>query len=169
MRITFALFLVALVGFCMATTFITIHGDTGWFGYCLQYGALRPAAVCPKPPSAVWQTVALLVPAAFLYLVTAPRDWPMSAVLWFWPVLFVIGAARCVELALGGAGGIDARLLLAAVGCLLVALIPIIGWRWNAVPRDEPRAPREIFRGFLLAGVAFLGVVAGFVYVSIVA
>jgi hypothetical protein len=36
------------------------------------------------------------------------------------------------------------------------------------VPRDEPRAPSEIFRGFLLAGVAFLGVVAGIVYVSFV-
>jgi hypothetical protein len=101
-------------------------------------------------------------------LVIAPKQWPMMAVLWFWPVLFLIGFARCLELAFGAVGGVDARLILAAVGCFLVALIPIIGWRWNAVPRDEEREPREILRGFLLAGVAFVGVAAGFFYVSLV-
>jgi len=168
MRIALSLFLIALVGFCMATTYITIHGNTGWFGYCLQYGALRPTGLCPHPPPAVWKTVAVLVPAAFLYLVISPKTWPMMAVLWFWPVLFLIGFARCLELAFGAVGGVDARLILAAVGCFLVALIPIIGWRWNAVPRDEEREPREILRGFLLAGVAFVGVAAGFFYVSLV-
>ena len=168
MRIAFALFLVALVGACMATTAITIHGTTGVLGYCLSYGALRAMAQCPTTPDAVWKSVILLVPAAFLYLVTAPRDWPMAAVLWFWPVLFAYGGIRLIDLGVGAAGGIDSLLLLAAVGCFLAALIPIIGWRWNSVPREEPRAPSEIFRGFLLAGVAFLGVVAGIVYVSFV-
>ena len=168
MRIAFALFLVALVGACMATTAITIHGTTGALGYCLSYGALRSMAQCPTTPDAVWKSVILLVPAAFLYLVTAPRDWPMAAVLWFWPVLFAYGGIRLIDLGVSAAGGIDSLLLLAAVGRFLAALIPIIGWRWNSVPREEPPAPSEIFRGFLLAGVAFLGVVAGIVYVSFV-
>ncbi len=168
MRITFALFLVALVGFCMATTFITIHGSTGWSGYCLHYGALRPELRCPHPPGAVWKSVVLLAPAAFLYLLTAPRDWPMTAVLWFWPVLFVVGGARCIEVGLEATGGVDARLLVAGIACFIVALVPIVGWRWNHVPREAERTPREILRGFLLTGVAFLGVVMGFVYVSFV-
>ena len=36
------------------------------------------------------------------------------------------------------------------------------------MPRDEEREPKDILRGFLLAGVAFVGVAAGFVYVSFV-
>ena len=168
MRIALSLFLIALVGFCMATTYITIHGNTGWFGYCLHYGALRPSGLCPHPPPAVWKSVAILVPAAFLYLFISPKAWPMMAVLWFWPVLFLIGFARCLELGLGATGGVDSTLLAAGVGCFVVAWIPVIGWRWNAVPRDEEREPAEILRGFLLAGVAFVGVVAGFVYVSVV-
>jgi hypothetical protein len=110
MRIAFALFLVALVGACMATTAITIHGTTGVLGYCLSYGALRAMAQCPSTPDAVWKSVILLVPAAFLYLVTAPRDWPMAAVLWFWPVLFAYGGIRLIGLGVGAAGGIDALL-----------------------------------------------------------
>ncbi|MGI9117092.1 MAG: hypothetical protein ACR2JV_05600 [Gaiellales bacterium] len=169
MRIALALFLVALVGFCVATTTLVIVGTTGGFGLCLHYGALRSTPVCPHPPPAVWKTVVLLAPAAFLYLVIAPKHWPMAAVLWFWPVLFGIGAIRCAQLGLDHAGGIDASLLLAAVGCVIVGLIPIVGWRWNHVPREEPYLPREIFAGFGLAGIALLGVVAGFVYVSFVA
>ncbi len=167
MRIALSLFLVFLVGACMATTYITIHGNTGWFGHCLHYGALRPGPLCPHPPPAVWKSVAVLVPAAFLYLMISPKDWPMSAVLWFWPVLFFIGGARLIEISMDS-GPVDARLLLAAAGCFVVMLIPIVGWRWNRLPREEEREPREIFRGFMLAGIAFLGVVAGFVYVSFV-
>ena len=168
MRIALSLFLIALVGVCVTTTLITIHGTTGAFGYCLHYGAIRPSGLCPQVPAAVWKTVAVLVPAAFLYLLIAPKTWPMMAVLWFWPFLFLVGFVRCLELAFGATGGVDMRLLLAAVGCLVLALIPVIGWRWNSVPRDEEREPREILRGFLFAGLAFLGVVAGFVYVSFV-
>ncbi|MGI9187934.1 MAG: hypothetical protein ACR2J9_10545 [Gaiellales bacterium] len=168
MRIVFSIFLIALVGFCMTTTIMTIHGTTGAFGYCLHYGALRPSGLCPHVPPAVWKTVAVLVPAAFLYLLIAPKTWPMMAVLWFWPVLFVVGSVRCLELAFSAAGGTDTRLILASVGCFLVALIPVIGWRWNAVPREEEREPSEILRGFLLAGVVLVGIVAGFVYISFV-
>ena len=92
----------------------------------------------------------------------------MMAVLWFWPVLFMIGFARCLELGFGATGGVDSTLLAAGVGCFVVAWIPVIGWRWSALPREEEREPSEILRGFLLAGVAFMGVVAGFVYVSFV-
>ena len=168
MRIALSLVLIALVGFCMATTYITIHGNTGWFGYCLHYGALRPSGLCPHPPPAVWKSVAILVPAAFFYLILSPKPWPMMAVLWFWPVLFMIGFARCLELGFGATGGVDSTLLAAGVGCFVVAWIPVIGWRWSALPREEEREPSEILRGFLLAGVAFMGVVAGFVYVSFV-
>ena len=92
----------------------------------------------------------------------------MTAVLWFWPVLFVVGGARCIEVGLEATGGVDARLLVAGIACFIVALVPIVGWRWNHVPREAERTPREILRGFLLTGVAFLGVVMGFVYVSFV-
>ena len=123
---------------------------------------------CGDPPPAVWKSVVLLAPAAFAYVVFSPRTWPLWAVLWFWPTLFWIGAIRLAQLGVEHTGGFSYPLLAAAAGCLAAGFIPIVGWRWNAVPREEPREAGEVLRGFLLAGTAALGVLAGLVYVSLV-
>ena len=168
MRIVFSLLLVAVVGACVATTTLVIFDTTGALGLCLHYGALRHATRCGGPPPAVWKSVVLLAPAAFVYILCAPKHWPLWAVLWFWPALFWIGAIRCAQLGIEHAGGFSYWLLAAAVGCLLAGFIPIVGWRWNVLPRDEPREAGEVLLGFLLAGVGVVGVLAGLVYVSLV-
>ena len=168
MRIVISLLLIALVGACVATTTLVIFDTTGALGFCLHYGALRQMARCGDPPPAVWKSVAVLAPAALAYVLFSPKSWPMWAVLWFWPALFWIGAIRLAHLGIVHSGGISIELLLAAAGCVLAGFIPIVGWRWNAVPRDEPREAGEVLLGFLLGGVAGLGVLAGFVYTSLV-
>lgn len=168
MRILLSLLLIALVGACVATTTLVIFDTTGALGLCLHYGALRHAVRCASPGPAVWKSVVALAPAALAYILISPKAWPMWSVLWFWPALFWIGAIRCLELAIGHPGGISFALLLAASGCVVAGLIPIAGWRWNVLPREEPREAREVLLGFLLGGVAFVGVLAGLVYVSLV-
>ena len=55
------------------------------------------------------------------------------------------------------------RSLIAAVLCLVAGFVPIVGWRWNVIQREEPREAGEVLLGFLLAGTAALGVLAGLV------
>jgi hypothetical protein len=167
-RIVFSLLLIAVVGACVATTTLVIFDTTGAAGLCLHYGALRHAATCGDPPPAVWKSVVLLAPAAFLYILVAPKHWPLWAVLWFWPALFWIGAVRCAQLGIEHAGGFSYGLLAAAVGCVAAGFIPIVGWRWNVVPRDDPREAGEVLRGFLFGGIGALGFLGGLVYVSLV-
>lgn len=169
MRVAFSLLLIALVGASAATTVLVVFGTTGAYGLCLHYGALRHAARCGAPPPAVWKSVAVLAPAALLYVLMAPRTWPIWPVLWFWPALFWIGALRLVQAALDHPGGISSWHLAAAGGCVIVGLVPILGWRWSALPREEPREAGAILLGFLLAGVGVLGLLLGLVYTSLVA
>ena len=169
MRIAFSLLLIALVGASAATTVLVVFGTTGAFGLCLHYGALRHAARCAEPPPAVWKSVAVLAPAALAYILIAPRTWPFWPVLWFWPALFWIGAARATQLGLEQAGGISSAHLAVAVALVVVGLVPIVGWRWSALPRDEPPEAGAVLLGFLLAGVGLVGVLLGLVYTSLVA
>lgn len=159
-----ALLMAVFVAAATAMAVTLIGGEAGFGGYCVAGRTVRAAASCPEVGPWTLILVSALPGLIAAYLFSRPPHWPTAGALWCLPFLSVIGAVRCLELALAPAEGV-AWLWLAGVPlCVGAAVGLVVRWARGHVDREGA----GIGVGLALIACIPIGVALGFALTALV-
>lgn len=131
-----ALLVAVLVAAATAMAVTLIGGAAGFGGYCLADRTVRAADTCPGIGPWTLILVSALPGLIAAYLFSRPPHWPAAGALWCLPFLAVIGAVRCLELALAPADGVRWLWLAGVPVCALAAVVLVVRWARGHAERE---------------------------------
>lgn len=131
-----ALLMAVLVAAGTAMAVTLIGGEAGFGGYCFADGTVGTAATCPEVGPWTLILVSALPGLIAAYLFSRPPHWPAAGALWCLPFLAVIGAVRCLELALAPAEGVAWPWLAGVPVCVALAVGLVVRWARGHAERE---------------------------------
>lgn len=144
---------------------VTAIGDSaGIAGWCFADRGVERAVSCPPVGPWTYIAVSALPGLIAAYLFQRPPHWPAAGVLWCVPLLAVIGAVRCLQLATAPADGIDWPWLAGAPVLAAVAVAVVVRWARGHAEREGA----GVLVGLLLIACIPVGALLGLALTAIV-